>query len=96
LVFPKRGGSETKTLIESGSIFVEGVGQQGSYAGLFRNPQRTTNGILEESSSYAETLMADRHGKPGEDHDRNRVVSHALPYTPGGIQDSHFPDRQAV
>ncbi len=96
MIFPKRGGSETKTPVESGCLVVKGVGQQGSYPGLFGNPQCAPDRILEEPSSNTVTLMAERHGKPNENHDRNRVISHTFPDTVGGIQGGHFSDRQAV
>gem|GEM_PF-4135347 len=81
-----RFSSETKTPVESGCLVVKGVGQQGSYPGLFGNPQCAPDRILEEPSSNTATLMAERHAKPNENHDRNRVISHTFPDTVGTDQ----------
>ena len=52
--------------------------QQGADTGLVRNRQRTPDGILRQSDANAQPLVLNRYPESSQDHDRNRVLAHAL------------------
>src|SRR5262245_7836460 len=71
-------GLEPEPKVEALRLLVDRMGQQGANARLPGDEHGPADGVLEQTDADASALISAVHRQPGEDHNRDRILAHAL------------------